>query len=162
MNQDIAQQYLTCTVEWSQETLIIDFTSRRLRNLLPTTMSYLSRFCLQSCSRWPTNKRKVLLLPTSNVLFRYSSSYHATRIAPLPLKPGTPIKGLDIFKEKEPLVALDRKEYPGWVDRLATPLPSLAMLRRMKTEDADDRLQKRFLKLKRRMVIKTNNRSMEK
>ena len=86
-----------------------------------------------------------------------------TRIVPLPLKAGTPIKGMDFFsKDKEPIMALERSEYPEWVDRLASAPPSLAQLRRMNVEDADDYLKKRYLKLRRRMVIKANNQSMEK
>ncbi|CAB9524650.1 expressed unknown protein [Seminavis robusta] len=76
----------------------------------------------------------------------------------MPLEPGTPIQGMDFFKDsQEPIVALDRNEYPGWVNTLASPLPSLAKLRKMPEEDADDKLKMRYLKLKRRMVIKESN-----
>jgi Mitochondrial ribosomal protein L37 len=75
----------------------------------------------------------------------------------LALKPGTPIPGLDIYKEKEPPVVLERSEYPDWLESLAKPLPSLAKLRRMPEEDATDREKMRYLKLTRRMIIKRNN-----
>ena len=80
------------------------------------------------------------------------------------MKAGTPIPGMDFFKgeNKEPIVALDRSEYPAWVNTLATPLPSLAQLRRTPDEEADDRLKMRYLKLKRRMVLKENNKNTEK
>ena len=91
-----------------------------------------------------------------------SSFCQPTQPAMLPLKAGTPIQGLDFFKGKEPVVALERNEYPEWVDNLATPPPSLAKLRRMPDEEADLKLQHRFLKLKRRAVIKANNVSLAK
>lgn len=79
------------------------------------------------------------------------------------MKPGTPIRGMDFFKgDKEPIVALQRQEYPQWVDTLASPLPSLAQLRRMPEEEADDRLKMRYLKLKRRIILKENNKNREK
>lgn len=107
--------------------------------------------------------RKGYSLGRVGALTRQASSYsHSTLPSLLPIKAGTPIKGLDFFKGKDAVVALERTEYPGWVDRLATPPPSLAKLRRMPDEEADDKLQKRFLKLKRRAVIKTNNRSLAK
>ena len=94
---------------------------------------------------------------------RSSSSYcQATQPTLLPIKAGTPIQGLDFVKGKDPVVALERSDYPEFVDKLATPPPSLAKLRRMPDEEADDKLQKRFLKLKRRAVIKANNRSLAK
>jgi Mitochondrial ribosomal protein L37 len=77
-----------------------------------------------------------------------------------PLKPGTPIPGLDIYKEKEPPVALERHEYPDWLDSLAKPLPSLAVLRRMPEEEATDREKMRYLKLTRRVQIKKNNEAL--
>ena len=75
-------------------------------------------------------------------------------------KPGTPIPGLDIYKEREPPVALERSEYPDWLGSLANPLPSLALLRRMPEEEATDRDKLRYLKLTRRMKIKKNNQEM--
>ena len=75
----------------------------------------------------------------------------------MPIKAGTSIQGLDVLKDQEQIVALERSAYPEFVDRLATPLPTLARLRRMPEEEADDKLKMRYLKLKRRMVIKENN-----
>ena len=43
----------------------------------------------------------------------------------IPLKPGTPIMGMDFLKyQKEPIVALKRSEYPEWVNKLAEPMPT--------------------------------------
>lgn len=82
--------------------------------------------------------------------------------AQLPMKPGTPIPGLDIFKEKEAPVALERSEYPEWVSSLTQREISLAQLRRMSEEVASDQEKKRYLKLTRRMLIKKNNEEMAK
>ena len=82
--------------------------------------------------------------------------------ARLPMKPGTPISGLDIFKEKEPPVALERSEYPEWISSLAQNDVTLAQLRRMPEEEASDREKKRYLKLTRRLLIKKNNEEMAK
>lgn len=92
----------------------------------------------------------------------YTRFCHATTSAALPVKAGTPIKGLDFFKDKDQVVALERGEYPNFVNELAKPMPSLAKLRRMPNEEADDKLKRRYLKLQRRMVVKANNRSREK
>lgn len=73
------------------------------------------------------------------------------------MKPGTVIKGADIYKDKEPPVVLKRSEYPEWVSSLTQPLPSLAELRRMPEENATDRDKQRYLKLTRRMEIKKKN-----
>jgi Mitochondrial ribosomal protein L37 len=73
------------------------------------------------------------------------------------MKPGTPIHGLDIFKDKDPPVALPRSEYPEWVNDLAQPLPSLAKLRRTNILEADEKDQKRYFKLTRRIKIKQNS-----
>lgn len=73
------------------------------------------------------------------------------------MRPGTLIPGLDIYKDKDAPVALDRSEYPDWLESLARPLPTLAALRRMPEEDATDRDKMRYLKLTRRVQIKKNN-----
>lgn len=73
------------------------------------------------------------------------------------MKAGTPIPGLDIYKDKDPPVALERSEYPEWVNDLSKPLVSLAMLRRMSVEDATDREMRRYLKLVRKGEIKKKN-----
>jgi Mitochondrial ribosomal protein L37 len=87
-------------------------------------------------------------------------AFQSTTPARLPLKAGTPIPGMDIYKEKDAPVALERHEYPDWLESLAKPLPSLAALRRMPEEDATDRDKMRYLKLTRRVQIKKNNEAM--
>lgn len=84
-------------------------------------------------------------------------SYSCATPMTLPMKPGTPIPGLKIYKEKDAPVALERSEYPAWVDTLTKPLPSLAQLRRMNIEEASDRDKRRFLKLTRRQKIRERN-----
>lgn len=78
------------------------------------------------------------------------------------MKPGTPIAGLDVFKDKEPPVALERSEYPEWVSDLTKPLPTLKELRAMNLLEAEDKHQKRYLKLTRRIQIKKMNDSLRK
>ena len=73
------------------------------------------------------------------------------------MKPGVPIPGLNFLKSKDPPVALERSEYPEWVNDLDKPMVSLAKLRRMDEEDATDREKMRYLKLTRRIVIKQKN-----
>lgn len=96
-------------------------------------------------------------------MVRDSSTFcRATVPAQLPMKAGTIIQGLDVLKDQEQIVALERSAYPEFVDRLATPLPTLAQLRRLPDEEADDKLIMRYLKLKRRVVIKEDNSGREK
>lgn len=52
------------------------------------------------------------------------------------MKPGTEIPGLDIFKDKDPPVALERSEYPEWLGDLVKPLKHLADYRKMSNEEA--------------------------
>ena len=73
------------------------------------------------------------------------------------MKPGHVFQGLDVYKDKDPPVVLERSEYPEWIGDLAKPLPSLAELRRMPEEEATDRDVMRFLKLERKIVIKAKN-----
>lgn len=74
------------------------------------------------------------------------------------MKPGSALKGLDIYNEQDgPPVVLERSEYPEWVSELAKPLPTLADLRRMPEEEATDRDIMRFMKLERKIKIKKNN-----
>lgn len=75
----------------------------------------------------------------------------------LAIKAGSVIPGLDFIKDKEPVLALERSEYPEWVASLAVPPLSLAKLRRMPEEEATDRDKERFLKLTRRQKMKKNN-----
>ena len=88
-------------------------------------------------------------------------SFRATTVAPLPMKPGTVIPGLDFYKDKDPPIVLERSEYPEWVAALAKPLPTLAELRRMPEEEATDRDIMRFLKLERKKDIKSTNLGMK-
>ena len=76
------------------------------------------------------------------------------------LKPGTPIPGLDIYKDKDPPIVLEKSEYPEWLATLAKPnmgLKTLAQLRRMSAEEATDKEKKRYLKLMRRAKIRKGN-----
>ena len=75
----------------------------------------------------------------------------------MPMKPGTVIEGLGIFKDKDPPVVKDRSEYPDWVSELSKPLPSLAKLRKMPIEEATDKEKMRYLKLTRKIKIKKAN-----
>jgi hypothetical protein len=75
----------------------------------------------------------------------------------MPLKPGEPIQALKIFKNEEAPIVKPRHEYPDWVNTLAEKDVSLAQLRRMEVEDATDREQRRFLKLTRRIEIRSKN-----
>ena len=61
------------------------------------------------------------------------------------------------MKGQDPPAALDRSEYPEWVNDLAKPRQSLAKLRRMPLEESTDADQLRYLKLTRRSRIKENN-----
>jgi Mitochondrial ribosomal protein L37 len=78
----------------------------------------------------------------------------------LALKAGTPIPGLNFLKGKDPVVALERSAYPEWIDDLAKPqagLPPFSTLRKMEFEDANIMEVRRFMKLERRITIKTYN-----
>lgn len=77
------------------------------------------------------------------------------------MKPGTVMKDLAIFKDKEAPVVLERSEYPEWVASLSEPLPSLANLRQIPDEEATDSEQRRFLKLTRRAAIKLKNQALK-
>lgn len=76
------------------------------------------------------------------------------------MKPGTPIPGVDIYKEKDPVVVLERSEYPEWIGNLAKPMLTLGELRRMPESEATDKEKMRYLKLTRRLQIKKNNAEM--
>jgi len=73
------------------------------------------------------------------------------------MKPGTPIPGLDFLKNVDPPVSKERSDYPSWINDLGKPLKTLAKLRKMKIEEADDQDQMRYLKLTRRKEIKEKN-----
>jgi hypothetical protein len=83
--------------------------------------------------------------------------FGSTSIQELAMQPGTSLTGLSIFKGQEPPVTKERAEYPEWVDTLADPMLSLAKLRRMPNEEAQDRDILRYLKLKRRLNVKQKN-----
>jgi hypothetical protein len=78
------------------------------------------------------------------------------------MKPGKPIPGLDIYKDKEAPVALERDQYPEWVSSLAKPMITLAKLRKMPIEEATDKDKRRYLKLTRRRQIKAKNDELRK
>eukprot|EP00536_Pseudo-nitzschia_multiseries_P000680 jgi/Psemu1/179288/e_gw1.8.150.1 len=75
----------------------------------------------------------------------------------MPMKAGTELTNLAIFKGKDVPVTLERSEYPEWVNDLATPQPSLAALRKIPNEEADLDQIKRYLKLTRRQAIRQRN-----
>jgi hypothetical protein len=75
----------------------------------------------------------------------------------LAMKPGTPIVGLDFLPKEPAPIALERSEYPEWVDSLAKPMPSIAELRRTPNEEASHSDIMRYLKLTRRIRIKQHN-----
>jgi len=72
---------------------------------------------------------------------------------------GQELTGFDFLKsnKEKSVVALQRDEYPEWVDSLAKPLKTLAELKKMEFEDATDRERMRYLVLGRRKLIKDNN-----
>lgn len=80
----------------------------------------------------------------------------------LPMKPGTTIDALKIYKNRDAPVVLERSEYPDWINNLDKPLISLAKLRRLPEEEATDKEKKRYLKLIRKMKIKQNNQEAKK
>lgn len=84
----------------------------------------------------------------------------ASLVHRLPMKVGTKLDGLGIYKDKDVPVVLERDEYPDWVADLAKPLPSLAQLRRMDIKDATEADKHRLLKLERKIKIKRNNDEM--
>jgi hypothetical protein len=73
------------------------------------------------------------------------------------MKAGTVLKGLGVFKGHDPPVVKEREEYPAWVDGLAEPLPTLALLRKIPNEEAGEKEIMRFLKLNRRHAIRLQN-----
>ncbi|KAL3936674.1 MAG: hypothetical protein SGBAC_008058 [Bacillariaceae sp.] len=83
--------------------------------------------------------------------------YAASVLPSMPMKAGTKMESLAIFKGQDPPVVKERSEYPEWVGKLAEPLPSLAKLRRIPNEEADEPEILRFLKLNRRIRIRESN-----
>jgi len=112
----------------------------------------------QSHKKQPTMAslvRRRLLAAASAVPSR--RPLHTTAPAPLAMKPGTPIPGLNFMKNQDAPVSKARAEYPEWVSDLAKPMVTLAELRRMTWEDSTDRDKMRYLKLTRRIRIKGGN-----
>lgn len=109
----------------------------------------------------PANLQRTtsLAATTARPLSTYAT---ATRPLSMPMKVGEVIPGLDIYKDKDPPVVLERSEYPEWVNKLAEPLISLAKLRKMRVEDATDEEKKRYLKLVRKLNIKEKNEESKK
>mmetsp|Transcript_5334 Transcript_5334/g.6971 ORF Transcript_5334/g.6971 Transcript_5334/m.6971 type:complete len:122 (+) Transcript_5334:234-599(+) len=93
-------------------------------------------------------------LPTRT---RKNMFYHTQEPLCMAMKPGTPIPGLDIYKEKDPPVVLERSEYPEWLGELVTPLKGIAQYRKMKAEEASLEDQQRYLKIIRKLDIKDKN-----
>lgn len=75
----------------------------------------------------------------------------------MPMKQGTILKSLGVTKGQDPPVVKSREEYPEWMGDLAKPMPSLAALRRMANEEAEDTDIMRYLKLTRRQRIQQRN-----
>mmetsp|Transcript_16439 Transcript_16439/g.20539 ORF Transcript_16439/g.20539 Transcript_16439/m.20539 type:complete len:147 (+) Transcript_16439:104-544(+) len=100
--------------------------------------------------------------PTTSSTAISSTKRHISSTLPRSaMAPGTPIPGLDFFKKQAQPVALERSEYPPWVNDLAKPLPSIVQLRRMDETDATTWEKNRFLKLEKRLIIKRNNLNAE-
>jgi Mitochondrial ribosomal protein L37 len=91
-----------------------------------------------------------------------SFAHHATTPTGMPMKPGTVMTELKIYKDRDPPVVLERSEYPDWINTLDQPLISLAQLRRMDVDEATDKEKKRYLKLIRKMKIKESNLAKKK
>jgi hypothetical protein len=73
------------------------------------------------------------------------------------MKVGTELKSLAVCVNQEPPKVLSREEYPSWVSELVTPLPSLAKLRLIPNDEAQDQEIVRYLKLTRRLGIRQRN-----
>lgn len=73
------------------------------------------------------------------------------------MKAGTDLSHFAVFKNQDPPKVLERSEYPEWVNDLEKPLISLAALRRIPNEEAQDVEIMRYLKLTRRMKIRQRN-----
>lgn len=81
----------------------------------------------------------------------------ATSVQEMPMKAGTPLKDLAVFKGQDAPVTKERSEYPDWVNDLAKPQPSLAALRKIPNEEAKLHEIKRYLKLTRRQAVRQRN-----
>mmetsp|Transcript_3152 Transcript_3152/g.8720 ORF Transcript_3152/g.8720 Transcript_3152/m.8720 type:complete len:116 (+) Transcript_3152:101-448(+) len=83
--------------------------------------------------------------------------FGSTPESAMPMKAGTALKNLAIFKGQDIPVTLERSEYPEWVSELAKPQPSLAALRKIPNDEADLDQIKRYLKLTRRQAVRQRN-----
>ena len=109
----------------------------------------------------------VKLLPIAGTLSRtsylqnsYSGRrrlYGCTSSSALPMKAGTELKTLGIFKGQDTPITLERSEYPNWINTLSQPLASLATLRKIPNEEAELDQIKRYLKLTRRQAVRQRN-----
>ncbi|VEU43218.1 unnamed protein product [Pseudo-nitzschia multistriata] len=84
-------------------------------------------------------------------------AFGVTPLGSLPMKAGTELESLSIFKGQPAPVVAERAEYPSWVAELPTPQPSLAALRKIPNEEADLDQIKRYLKLTRRQAVRQRN-----
>mmetsp|Transcript_15490 Transcript_15490/g.32077 ORF Transcript_15490/g.32077 Transcript_15490/m.32077 type:complete len:109 (-) Transcript_15490:37-363(-) len=88
---------------------------------------------------------------------RSKRSFVTSSTREMPMKAGTSLKDLAVFKNQEAPVTLERSEYPDWVNDLAKPQPSLAALRKIPNEEAELHEIKRYLKLTRRQAVRQRN-----
>ena len=100
-----------------------------------------------------------LSMPRRAIGTRHHRRHLGTATPPrlFPMKAGTPLTDLAIFKGKDAPVTLERSEYPDWVNDLVKPKLSLAALRKIKNEDAEIDQIKRYLKLTRRQAVRERN-----
>jgi hypothetical protein len=75
----------------------------------------------------------------------------------MPIKAGTVLTPLGVFKGQDPPMVKEREEYPAWFGSLAVPSPSLALLRKIPNDEANEKEILRFLKLSRRLQIRQRN-----
>mmetsp|Transcript_8668 Transcript_8668/g.21151 ORF Transcript_8668/g.21151 Transcript_8668/m.21151 type:complete len:119 (-) Transcript_8668:249-605(-) len=77
--------------------------------------------------------------------------------ANLPMKAGTPLTDLAVFKGMDAPVTKERSEYPDWVGELTKDKPGLAALRKIPNEEAELHQIQRYLKLTRRQALRQRN-----
>jgi hypothetical protein len=110
------------------------------------------------------NTSRILQSKVGRAISRHTSAltaagryYSCTSASSLPMKAGTSMSSIGVFKGIDAPVVKEREEYPAWVGKLSEPLPSLAKLRKLSNEEADDRDILRFLKMNRRISIRERN-----
>jgi hypothetical protein len=109
------------------------------------------------CKRSIVSARKFFFSFFSALHVQTSRYIGGTAFTSMPMKPGTVLKSLGVFKDQDPPVTKSRDEYPEWMGDLAKPMPSLAGLRRMTNDEAHDTDIMRYLKLSRRKRIQQRN-----